>query len=222
MSKLSTCVRVLRDEGIGSLVKETVKYTFRETPIRIPLAYLHWLLEDVHKDYEYDNYRRKYNIDPSFRFNGPEITFYGEGEISIDADSYIGRNSNISVRPNTAVSIGENCSISHYVTIYTGNRIANQDMSTAPINSETGNVDIESHVWIGFGAFITHNTTIGENAVVGAHSTVVQDIPPHSIAVGSPANVITFKEYVTREKAQQLAKGYEPALSDNVKQQYLV
>jgi maltose O-acetyltransferase len=32
--------------------------------------------------------------------------------------------------------------------------------------------------------------TIGENAMVGANSTVTHDVPPHSLVVGSPARVV--------------------------------
>jgi serine acetyltransferase len=31
--------------------------------------------------------------------------------------------------------------------------------------------------------------TIGEGAVIGAHSVVISDIPPYSLAMGNPAEV---------------------------------
>jgi acetyltransferase-like isoleucine patch superfamily enzyme len=31
--------------------------------------------------------------------------------------------------------------------------------------------------------------TIGEGAIIGANSVVISDIPPHSIAMGNPAEV---------------------------------
>ena len=39
--------------------------------------------------------------------------------------------------------------------------------------------------------------TIGEGAVIGASSVVNKDIPPWSIAVGSPAKVIGTRDKVT-------------------------
>ena len=44
---------------------------------------------------EYDRYRDRYDVHPEFRFNGPGITLYGDGEIELGADSYIGRHSRI-------------------------------------------------------------------------------------------------------------------------------
>ena len=37
--------------------------------------------------------------------------------------------------------------------------------------------------------------TIGEGAVIGAHSVVTHDVPPYCVAVGAPAKVIrTFTD----------------------------
>lgn len=43
---------------------------------------------------------------------------------------------------------------------------------------------------IGSGATILCNLTIGENAVVGAGSVVVKDVPPDCIVAGNPARLI--------------------------------
>jgi phosphonate metabolism protein (transferase hexapeptide repeat family) len=44
--------------------------------------------------------------------------------------------------------------------------------------------------WIGHGAILLPNVTIGNGSVIGAGSIVTKDIPPFSIAVGNPARVI--------------------------------
>ncbi len=43
---------------------------------------------------------------------------------------------------------------------------------------------------IGANATIVCGVTIGENAMVGANSTVTRDVPPDSLAVGTPARVV--------------------------------
>jgi UDP-2-acetamido-3-amino-2,3-dideoxy-glucuronate N-acetyltransferase len=43
---------------------------------------------------------------------------------------------------------------------------------------------------IGSGATILANLTIGENAIVGAGSTVTRDVPPNTIVAGCPARAI--------------------------------
>jgi len=47
---------------------------------------------------------------------------------------------------------------------------------------------------IGSGVTILANTSIGENAIVGAGSVVTKDVPPNAIAVGIPAKVLRFIE----------------------------
>jgi acetyltransferase-like isoleucine patch superfamily enzyme len=51
-------------------------------------------------------------------------------------------------------------------------------------------IHIEDGCWIGAGAIILDGVTIGRQACVGAGSVVTADVPPHSLAVGSPARVV--------------------------------
>ncbi|MCR5809454.1 MAG: acyltransferase [Clostridiales bacterium] len=51
-------------------------------------------------------------------------------------------------------------------------------------------VTIEEGVWIGQRACILPGVTIGAHSIIGVNSVVTHDIPPFSIAVGSPARVI--------------------------------
>ncbi len=47
---------------------------------------------------------------------------------------------------------------------------------------------------IGSGATILPNTSIGENAIVGAGSVVTRDVPRNAIVAGNPARVLRFIE----------------------------
>lgn len=58
-----------------------------------------------------------------------------------------------------------------------------------PLDGEN-RVIIEDNVWIGEFVSILPGVTIGRGSIVGANSVVSRDIPPHSIAVGSPARVV--------------------------------
>ena len=51
-------------------------------------------------------------------------------------------------------------------------------------------VAIEDDVWLGEFVAVLAGVRIGKGSVIGAMSTVTRDIPPYSIAVGSPARVI--------------------------------
>jgi len=50
-------------------------------------------------------------------------------------------------------------------------------------------VEIGHDVWIGQGVFIKTGVKIGHGAIIAAHSVVINDIPPYSIAAGVPAVV---------------------------------
>lgn len=53
-----------------------------------------------------------------------------------------------------------------------------------------GPVVIEDNVWIGEGVTILSGVKIGQNSIIGSNSVVTSNIPPFSIAVGSPAKII--------------------------------
>jgi len=51
-------------------------------------------------------------------------------------------------------------------------------------------VTIGDDCWIGGNTVILPGVTIGKGCTVGAGSVVTRDIPPFSVAVGSPARVV--------------------------------
>jgi len=51
-------------------------------------------------------------------------------------------------------------------------------------------VRICKHAWVGNGSYIMKGVTIGEGAVIGANSVVISDIPPYTLAMGNPAEVL--------------------------------
>lgn len=53
-----------------------------------------------------------------------------------------------------------------------------------------GTVRIEADSWIGAGAIILPNVTIGEQAIVGAGSVVTKDVPRGTVVVGNPAKIL--------------------------------
>jgi len=51
-------------------------------------------------------------------------------------------------------------------------------------------VVMEDDVWLGEFVSVLAGVRIGKGSIIGTMSTVSRDIPPYSIAVGSPARVI--------------------------------
>ncbi len=62
-----------------------------------------------------------------------------------------------------------------------------------------GPVTIEDEVWLGEGVCVLPNVTIGKHSVIGANSVVTKDIPPYSVAVGSPAKAIKRYNFDTQQ-----------------------
>ena len=53
--------------------------------------------------------------------------------------------------------------------------------------------EIGADVWIGQGAFLQAGGTIGPGAIIGARATVLRDVPPYAIVVGTPGRVLRLR-----------------------------
>jgi serine O-acetyltransferase len=103
---------------------------------------------------------------------------------SIGPGFYIGHFGTIVV--SIHAKIGCNCNIAHNVTI----GAARGKRMGAPI--------IGNEVWIGTGAVLVGNITIGDNVMIAPNSFVNMDVPGNSVVIGNPAKIIP-KEYPTRD-----------------------
>ena len=84
------------------------------------------------------------------------------------------------IRTGCDVSIGPNAII---LTL-------GHDPQSPEFTDRGGDVVIGNHVWIGYGAIILPDLTIGEGAVVGAGAVVTKSVEPFSIVAGNPARKI--------------------------------
>jgi len=97
-----------------------------------------------------------------------------------------------------SIEIGKNVLIASKVFItdhnhgFYGAGDVHTDPTVVPINRELSvlPVVIDDDVWIGEFVSILPGVRIGKGSIIGTMSVVSKDIPPYSIAVGSPAKVI--------------------------------
>ncbi len=66
---------------------------------------------------------------------------------------------------------------------------ADQHDFDADTPERVGAVSIGDHAWIAADVTVLRGVTVGEHSVVGTRSLVTRDLPPHSLAFGSPASV---------------------------------
>ena len=109
---------------------------------------------------------------------------------SIGKDVFIGEDLIISDNLHDKnVFIGNRVSIGPRVTLVTSSA-PNLSMIRPYVKVVNGKIRIEDDAWIGAGAIILPNVTIGRGAVVGAGAVVTKDVPPYTVVVGVPAKEI--------------------------------
>ncbi|MBV9679036.1 MAG: acyltransferase [Acidobacteriaceae bacterium] len=59
-----------------------------------------------------------------------------------------------------------------------------------PFPDDVKPIRICKRAWIGIGSFIMKGVTVGEGAIIGSNSVVINDVPPFSVVLGNPARVV--------------------------------
>tara|TARA_B110000902_G_C14194641_1_gene545444 strand:- start:712 stop:1212 length:501 start_codon:yes stop_codon:yes gene_type:complete len=159
------------------------------------LAFFYGKSREYYYKRRYNLYCETYDVDSSFKFNGTDIRLYGNGNIFLGENSYVGTNCTMQSCDDCQIIVGKNCQISHNVRIYTSSADPNQDFTKSKIKpSIKGDVLIGDGVWIGANAFINPGIRIGSNTVIGANSVVTKNLEANSIYGGVPAKLIRQKD----------------------------
>ena len=126
---------------------------------------------------------------------GVWITAPAPARIRIGAGTFL--NLGVMVAAAELVEIGDHCMFANgcFVTD-ASHRFDDPDK---PVTwqgfTSKGPTRVGNNVWCGAHVVITSGVTIGERCVIGANSVVTTDLPPFSIAAGSPARVLRTIEY---------------------------
>lgn len=113
---------------------------------------------------------------------GADIILFTNSKLKIGKNSFV--NSDARVRCHDLISIGEDCAISHGVTIM------DSDAHVMNGRLHKGAISIGNHVWIGTQVTVLSGVTIGDGAVVAAGTLVNRDVPPRTLVGGVPARLI--------------------------------
>ena len=171
--------------GTASSVR--LKIRFRNSTIRRPLEVYLSSLDNVHISN---------NV---FIHAGLVLRLLGDCQLFVGEDTYIGPNSHISGTQGSII-IGKKVMIADGVLISTAAHKYEDVLKSVKDQGyeSKGNIVIGNGCWIGEGSYIMSGVKVGKNSVIGANSVVTHDIPPFSVAAGSPARVI--RQYSPTEK----------------------
>ena len=114
-----------------------------------------------------------------------EFVAWKDATLSIGSGTYINYGTNVSA--TQSVEIGRNCAIGQYSIIMDNDYHDTEDHQKLGASAP---IVIEDDVWIGARVIVLRGSIIGRGSVIGANSLVKGEIPPYSLAAGSPARVV--------------------------------
>ncbi len=112
---------------------------------------------------------------------------YVYGDVKVGKNTWIGPFTILD--GSGGLKIGNNCSISSGVQIYTHDSVK-WALSGGKHKYERASVVIGNKCYIGPKTIITRGVTIGNHCLIGANSIVTKDIPDFSIAFGSTCKIV--------------------------------
>lgn len=138
-------------------------------------------------------------IDDNTLMQGTIVTERNEACVSIGARTFVGGSKILSANEITIgndVLISWGCTIvDHDAHSISWSKRTNDVVDWAKGKKDwqhvaKGKIHIHNKVWVGMNVIILKNVTVGEGAVIGAGSVVVEDVSPWTIVAGNPASII--------------------------------
>ena len=127
--------------------------------------------------------------------------------ITIGSDCFIGEAN--AMRGQGGITIGNDVYTGPLVQILAVNHVYNDPDTPIRLQGITAKgIVIEDDVWLAAGAIVVDGVRIGRGSVIGAGAVVVNDIPPYSVAVGSPARVVKDRREAAIVKKAAVASIY--------------
>lgn len=124
------------------------------------------------------------------------LTLAPEASISVGAGTFLNRGTMLAA--NERIEIGNHVMLANHCFVGdASHRFNDPDL---PVTwqgfTSKGPTVIGDNCWLGYGVVVTGGVTIGERSVIGAGSVVTRDIPPRTIAMGSPAEPLREIEFI--------------------------
>jgi len=109
------------------------------------------------------------------------------GRLSLGADVSVNQGAILSALQS--ITIGAGTRIGDYCSVRDSDHRISGDQSVLTSGFDVRPIAIGRNVWIGRQVTIMPGVTVGDDAVIGAHSLVNKDIPARGVAFGTPARL---------------------------------
>ena len=119
------------------------------------------------------------------RFARTVLAVFPGGRLEVGDRTFL--NYGVDIAATRLVKIGDDCLLGAHVGILDNDFHDTTERTKTPTPRP---VLIGDRVWLGNRVMVLPGVTIGDDAIVGAGSVVVSDVPARSIAVGNPARVV--------------------------------
>ena len=120
-----------------------------------------------------------------------DFTGNWHGRVVIGDNVFFNRGCHTAVQRE--LTIGNGCLFGEKVSIHDEDHLFGAEYVAVPLPDRpmrTAPVRIGNDVWVGAKATIVAGVSIGDGAVIAAHSVVTRDVPPNTLVAGTPARVI--------------------------------
>ena len=139
-----------------------------------------------------------------------QITRFFTG-IEIHPGASLGRR--VFIDHGMGIVIGETAIVGDDVTLYHGVTLGGTSLEKVKRHPT-----LQNCVVVGAGAKILGDITIGSHSRIGANAVVVKDVPPQSVVVGVPGQVIRRKRLVDEHQTDLLHSDMPDAVVSNLKE----
>lgn len=141
---------------------------------------------------------------------GSQLTRFFTG-IEIHPGASLGRR--LFIDHGMGIVVGETAVVGDDVTLYHGVTLGGTSLEKVKRHPT-----LQNCVVVGAGAKILGNITVGSHSRIGANAVVVKDVPPQSVVVGVPGQVIRRKQLMGEHQTDLLHSEMPDAVVSNLKE----
>lgn len=111
------------------------------------------------------------------------------GDILLDEEANVGFN--VEVFSAARVRVGKRVLIAAYTYLVGGDHLYDRiDIPVLHQGRTARGIEVDDNVWLGAHVVVTDGSRVGRDAIVGAGSVVIGEVPDFHIAAGSPAKIL--------------------------------